>query len=461
MADTDDAHTFPALREYLGRARWFGGKGRSFDVTRVQRLGVVGPADATEPRVVVQLVEVTYDEPGGPETELYQVPLALYRDPQERLDHASVGRWEDPELGDVIAYDAPSDREAMARYLASFGGADHDGALAFRLVEGSELDLTAPGTLFSGEQSNSSILFGEDAVMKIFRKLTPGENPDITTHQVLTEAGSTHVAHLYGWIESGDLHLAMLQQFLRTASDGWDLALASVRDLFAEADLHAEEVGGDFAGESARLGEALREVHEQLRASFPTATIGAGDVADTMTRRLHEAIEIVPDLEQYADGARAVFDAMRGLGEIPVQRVHGDLHLGQTLRTVAGWKLVDFEGEPAKPLAERLLPDSPWRDVAGMTRSFDYAPHAVAESMPEDDEDVIHQRAHRADEWARRNRKAFLASYCGEGGLTDEDRTLLTAYVLDKAVYECVYEARNRPTWLPIPLAAFGRLTES
>jgi maltokinase len=451
-ADLDGTHVHHSLKDFLGRARWFGGKGRELEVTGVQRLGVVGPPEATEPRVVVHLVEVTYADG---DTELYQVPLAFYAEPQERLDHAVVGQWSEDGMGQVLAYDATHDRAAMARYLESFG-AEADGDLRFRRMEGHELDLGAPGTLFSGEQSNSSIAFGEDAILKVFRKITPGENPDITTHKVLTEAGSTHIADLYGWVESGDLHLAMLQQFLRTASDGWDIALASVRDLFAEADLHAEEVGGDFAAEAARLGTALKEVHEQLRISFPTATVAATDVADTMKRRLFEAVEIVPDLRQYVDGVVAVFDAVNGLGEIPVQRVHGDLHLGQTLRTVLGWKLVDFEGEPAKPLAERLLPDAPWRDVAGMTRSFDYAPHAVAESMPEDDPDVIAQRAHRADEWARRNRKAFLSAYCGE--LEGADRTLLTAYVLDKAVYECVYEARNRPTWLPIPLAAFSRM---
>jgi maltokinase len=448
------------LGKFLGRARWFGGKGRTYEVVGVHRLGVVGPADAIDPRVVVHLVEVRYD---NGDTELYQVPLALYREPQERLDHAVVGRWTEEGLGETIAYDAPHDRAAMGRYLRAFGDAEAAGELTFRHVEGHDLDLQAPASLFSGEQSNSSVLYGEDSVLKVFRKITRGENPDITTHLVLTEADSPHIAQLYGWIEHEDLHLAMLQQFLRTASDGWDLALASVRDLFAEADLHAEEVGGDFAAESARLGTALREVHEQLRASFPVDRTDAGKVASEMKQRLHEAVEVVADLQQYVDRATAVFDRLADVGEIPLQRVHGDLHLGQTLRTVNGWKLVDFEGEPVKPLAERLLPSSPWRDVAGMTRSFDYAPHAVAESMPEEDEDVIVQRAHRADEWARRNRRAFLDAYTEGSGLSNlskDDRTLLTAYVLDKAIYECVYEARNRPTWLPIPLSGVARLTE-
>lgn len=442
------------LHDYLDRARWFGGKGREFAVGAVRRLGTVG--DRSEPTVVLHLVDVDYGDGGQ---EVYQVPLALYTDPQDHLDHALVGRWDDEQLGEVIAYDAVHDRDAMAAFLRSFvDDSSVAGDLRFVRLEGHDLDLEAPASLFSGEQSNSSVFFGEDAVLKLFRKVTAGENPDVTTHRALTEAGSTHVAALYGWIEHEDSQLGMLQQFLRTASEGWGQALASVRDLFAEADLHAEEVGGDFASEAARLGEALAEVHGQLREFFPTDHFPAADVAAQMTRRLEEAIEVVPDLGQHADGARAVFGAMAGLGQIPVQRVHGDLHLGQTLRTVNGWKFVDFEGEPAKPLTERMVPDSPWRDVAGMTRSFDYAPHAVAASLPEDSDDETRQRAVRADEWARRNRRAFLASYCG-GELSDQDRVLLTAYVVDKAIYECVYESRNRPTWLSIPLEGVARLT--
>ncbi|WP_408896091.1 maltokinase N-terminal cap-like domain-containing protein [Nocardioides sp. R1-1] len=441
--------TTSLLAPFLERSRWFGGKGRAFAVTGTRELDRLAPGP-TGPEVVLLLVEVTYDDTG--EHELYQVPLALYDEPQERLDHAEVGRW--PDEAGRLAYDAAHDRTAMSLFLRAFG--EHPG---FVRLPGHDLDVDAVGSLFSGEQSNSSVLFGEDSVLKLFRRVTPGENPDITTHRVLTEAGSPHIAQLYGWIEIDELQLGMLQQFLRTASDGWDLALASVRDLFAEADLHAEEVGGDFASEAARLGTALGDVHAQLRASFPTSTVAGDELAAAMSDRLAAALDVVPALTAYADAARAVFAGVARLEEVPVQRIHGDLHLGQTLRTVLGWKLVDFEGEPAKPLTERLLPDSPWRDVAGMLRSFDYAPHAVAESMPEEDPDVLHQRGVRADEWARRNRKAFLASYCGEGGLGDADRALLTAYVVDKAVYECVYEARNRPTWLPIPLAGVARLT--
>jgi len=457
-----------SLLAYLRGARWFGGKGRNATVSAVRRVATLpGPSD--DP-IVVDLVEVTYEPTSGSgeaQTELYQLPLVLATDPEGRLDHAFVGWWEDTDHGWVHAYDAVHDRETMTRLLAQFAEpGSHDG-LTFVRLPGHDLDLEAPPAPFSGEQSNSSVLFGEDSVLKIFRKVTPGENPDITTHRALTEAGSTHVADLYGWVEArsddGQLvHLAMLQQFLRTASDGWEIALVSVRDLFSEADLHADEVGGDFASEAARLGTALAEVHDQLRDAFGVETLDAGLVAEHMEERLVSAIDVVPELADHADRLRGAYAALAGLGKVSVQRIHGDLHLGQTLRTIKGWKLVDFEGEPAKPLSERLLPDSPWRDVAGMLRSFDYAPHAMARSLPEDDPAVLQQREHRAEEWAARNKGAFLSAYAGTGDsgslLSHDEGVQVAAYVADKTVYECVYEARNRPSWLPIPLAAVARV---
>ena len=456
--------------DYLGRTRWFAGKGRAFEIGEVRVLGEVPGRADDSPYVVIHLVEVRYTDADGAveESELYQVPLALYEQPQGRLDHAFVGWWEDDERGWVHAYDALHDREAMACWLRSFDQGASSAALSFHRMPGHELDLTTHSTLFAGQQSNSSVAYGEDAIMKVFRKVTPGVNPDIEIHEVLTEAGSTHIADLYGWVEGtadlGDgeqtLHLAMLQRFLRTATDGWDLALASVRNMFAEPEVHASASGGDFAAEAARLGEALAEVHRDLVEHFPVTTASASDLAAGMTERLEAAIAAVPELAPYDGALRAVFAKVADLGEFPVQRIHGDLHLGQTLRTSLGWKFVDFEGEPAKPLLVRSLPDSPWRDVAGMLRSFDYAPHVVMHQFPDLDPEVttdlealLHQRV---EEWAHRARNHFLVAYAGD--LSDEQRLLLDAYVADKAVYETVYEARNRPTWINIPLAAVARI---
>jgi maltokinase len=465
------------FRRYLERTRWFGGKGRPFEIAGVRRIGEVPCGTDDDPIVVIDLVEVAYgDAEGG--TEVYQVPIAFYTHPETRLDHAFIGWWEEPAYGWVHGYDALHDREAMACWLRAFdraageagGNLVDESGLRFHRLPGHDLDLETHSTLFSGEQSNSSVAYGEDSLMKVFRKITPGVNPDISVHEVLTRAGSEHIAALYGWLDWVDeeadggagttMQLAMIQQFLRTASDGWDLALVSARNLFAEGDLHANEAGGDFAAEAERLGVALREVHEVLAAHFPVGRLGAAEVrqlADGMDARLDAALDVVPGLAEYADSLRAAYSRLGELDGVVVQQIHGDLHLGQTLRTSLGWKIVDFEGEPAKPLAERLKPDSPWRDVAGMLRSFDYVPHVVERQFAEDQPEGTEQRAYRAGEWAHRNRNHFLTAYAG-GALEDGQRVLLDAYVADKAVYETVYETRNRPTWVGIPLEAVARI---
>jgi maltokinase len=465
-----------ALAAYISEARWFGGKGREMRVTSVRRLGWIEPEpEPGAPHTRVELAAVEYG--GEPEdVEYYQVPLAYYAEPQERIAHALVGIWEDAELGEVHAYDAMHDRYATQQWLTAFARKHRNQDMVFHLLQGHDLALDVHSSLFSGEQSNSSVRFGDDSLMKLFRKITPGRNPDIEIHEALTRADCENVAALYGWLEapatSSDepLHLAMLQQLLKTASDGWDLALASVRDLYAEADLHADEVGGDFAAEAERLGHATAEVHHVLAREFPTDSWGPselGELAEAMQRRLADAVAVVPRLEPHRGALERLFKAVAEIDEpVTVQRVHGDYHLGQTLRDTRGWKIVDFEGEPAKPLAERIRPDSRWRDVAGMLRSFDYAAHVVEADV----EDQGPQIAYRANEWAERNRAAFVTGYLDGGAGTSEEtdvvlspqeQTLLRAYEADKAVYETVYEARNRPTWLGIPLSAIDRLTSS
>jgi maltokinase len=472
----------PQMTAYLAEARWFAGKGREYDVVDVQRVGMLpGP-----PPVTIDIITVEYADAsaGEPTTERYQMPLSHYPEEQGRIHHAYLGPHTDETMGTVHTYDAVHDREAMAVYLDVFARTSVEepetyGGVTFHRTGDYDLDTDAHSTLFSGEQSNSSVAFGDDSLMKVFRKVTPGRNPDVVIHRALTEQGSEHVASLYGWLElevgaEEPVQLAMLQQFLRTASDGWDLALASVRDLFAEADLHADEVGGDFAGEAERLGLATAQVHDALVQQFPTEAWGADHltaVSEAMTARLEAAVEVVPELADQEAALRKTFRAVAEVGTAGVsataQRVHGDFHLGQTLRTVKGWKIVDFEGEPAKPLAERVKPDLVWRDVAGMLRSFDYAAHAVVSDFHAD-EQANRQIAFRAAEWADRNQAAFLRGYADNSGRTShgdglsvEQDTILRAYVADKAVYEAVYEARNRPTWLPIPLGALARITQA
>ena len=462
------------LASYLSTTRWYAGKGREVEVHGIRRLHLDpiddGPA---EPAVSVELVEVTSADGTG--RDLYQVPLSYYPEPREDLAHALVGTWEDDVVGHgerstVHAYDAVHDHRAMASWLRRFdtraGG--HGGGVRFHVVGEPALDVEARSTLLSGEQSNSSVVFGESGLMKLFRRVTPGVNPDIEILAALTEGGSDHVAALFGWMDAPELgteedplQLGILQQFLTTASDGWGLALASLRTLLADHETTARSSGGDFAGEAHRLGVAVAEVHETMARAFGTQTWAPEDLdslAEAMLGRLEVASGAVPELAELAPSLRPLLDAVRRVeGPVTIQRVHGDLHLGQTLRTVRGWKIIDFEGEPAKPLAERRRPDSPWRDVAGMLRSFDYAAEGSLQDRIDAVGDADSTAAQGAREWAARNVNAFLTGY-DEVSADDLDETLLTAYAVDKAVYEAVYEARNRPTWLPIPLAALHRL---
>ncbi len=200
------------------------------------------------------------------------------------------------------------------------------------------------------------------------------------------------------------------------------------------------------------------QVHLALADAFPTAVAGAAQLrklSAAMIERTNDAAVAVPELAPFTDALCTAFGELATLREsIPIQRIHGDYHLGQVLRTDSGWTVLDFEGEPAKPLATRIALDSVLRDVAGMLRSFDYAARHLLTDMAPDA-----QLAYRAGEWAERNREAFCDGYAEASG-TDPRKSavLLRSYELDKAVYEVMYEARNRPTWLPIPLAAVERL---
>lgn len=473
MTDIDHA----LLEAYLARTRWFGGKGRAFQVSDVRVIAQLRGRHPL-PDTIVCVVTVSYAD-GEEGIERYQVPLAVYDEIEERISHAYVGPVTHDERARHL-YDALHDREAMQWWLDGFVGAEASGlsdraGLRFRRVSGSDaLDPELRSSPMTGEQSNSSVRYDDVAIMKVFRKISPGINPDIEIHEELTRADSEHVAALYGWVETeidGEIvQLAMLQEFLRTASDGFELALGSVRTLLADPEQTIGGSGGDFAGEAARLGEALAEVHGALRQSFPSERRGhdsTAELARAMTERLDAALRVVPELEPIAPRLRAVYGAIAEADGLDVQRIHGDLHLGQTLRTAHGWRIVDFEGEPGRPFAERALPDSPWRDVAGMLRSFDYATGVVEMSQVSVNEQERSVRSEQARRWSERARRSFVDAYVAardgsSDGSADGDRdvrfTLLDAYVADKAVYEAVYEKRNRPAWTAIPLGALAEI---
>ena len=316
--------------------------------------------------------------------------------------------------------------------------------------------------MLTGEQSNTSLVFGESAIFKVFRRVSPGPNPDLEVASALAKLGSSHIAEPYGWVETrmdgATTVLAILSRYLRAASDGWSLAATSVRDLYATEGSHAAEAGGDFAGEAARLGAATAQVHQDLAEAFGRSELepeAIRELAEQMYRRLDIAIATVPELARHADKVGDAYSHLAKLTEpTPAQRVHGDYHLGQVMRTRTGWVVLDFEGEPASPLAQRRARSSPLRDVAGMLRSFDYAARHQLLTHPDAD-----SLAPKASEWVRRNSDAFCAGYAAAGGLDPATNSvLLRAMLLDKAVYEVIYEARHRPTWIPIPLESIAEL---
>jgi maltokinase len=449
MSDID-----AALRAWLPQQRWYGGKGKALEQVRVEheeRLPGAGDVRHT-------MLEVT-DETGA--TELYQLLLG-YRDEElePRLQAGAVG-----EVKGQHVYDAVHDPDAVGGLLTLIAGNRSLSRVSF-VSAGQDLDASLHPRVMGAEQSNTSVVFGEEYILKLFRRVQPGTNPDLEVTRALADAGSPHIAAPLGWVE-GDVGgqtttLAMLQCFQRSATEGWAMATASVRDLFAEADLHADEVGGDFAAESTRLGAATAEVHALMRQVLPSKTVGPDDAratAEQLVQRMQAAIEVVDELAPFEDALRQVYaEVGRRTAPVAVQRVHGDYHLGQVLRTQAGWILLDFEGEPARPLADRTALMSPLRDVAGMLRSYDYAArHLLAERSSVG---AGHpQLAYRAGEWAERNRDAFCDGYAEAAGSDPrEEAVLMRAFELDKAVYEVVYEARNRPAWLPVPLGSIERL---
>jgi maltokinase len=447
------------LAAWIPNQRWFAGKGRAASVSA----RVLAPLADAAPPVEIWLADVRYNDES---VETYQIPLVFRNEPIESLGHALVG-IHDQDGTSVWIYDALHDKEVTGTWVASIRVAGNATEGPLHYVRTSDEDSVPVGTTslaLNGEQSNTSLVFDDSAILKVFRRLEAGYNPDIEIHEALGRFGSKHVAKLLGYVSaqipgtSEPTSLAMLQEFMTTATDGWSLAKISVRDLMAEADLHADEAGGDFSAEAYRLGVATAEVHVDLTQAFGTEVLTTTALrarANDMRKRLDAALLVVPQLQPVAAGLLATYDALASLEEpVVVQRIHGDLHLGQVLRTALRWVMLDFEGEPSKSIEDRRAADSPMRDVAGMLRSFDYVAHHQLVDVG-----GTPQTHYRANEWADRNRGAFCSGYSEAGGLDPREHSLLLrAFEADKAVYETVYETRNRPSWVAVPLASLSRL---
>ncbi|MGQ4512465.1 maltokinase N-terminal cap-like domain-containing protein [Streptomyces sp. DW26H14] len=444
----------PLLREWLPRQRWFAGKGR--DLTGLVPVAVTEllppvPAGGEGPGLLHLLLRVEQHDTGGAAAppqgpgDCYQLLLGVRTSLPPHLAPSLVGRARQGPLAGRTVYDALHDPYLAGVLMDRLRSVDAVGPLRFGRADRIPAGL-AP-RLLDAEQSNTSLVYGDAFILKILRRVVPGPHPDLELPLALAAEGCERVPAPTAWFEAADpagsgeqLTLGVLQPYLRGSTDGWRLALSALAD------------GRDFLAEATDLGRATAEVHLALASALPTVTLDGArtaQLAEAMSRRLDTAAQAVPALLPYAPGLRAAFEALGNPGAPahgrPAQRVHGDLHLGQTLRTPDGrWSVIDFEGEPARPLGERRRPQPPVRDVAGMLRSFDYAARS-------------HTPWHA--DWAVRCRDAYCEGYAQAAG--DDPRAepeLLRAYETDKAVYEVLYEARHRPDWLPVPMAAIERL---
>ncbi|HET7128078.1 MAG TPA: phosphotransferase [Gaiellaceae bacterium] len=422
-----------SLIEFITSRRWYGSKTRS-----VVSATVVDRAMLRD-ELELQLVEVRFDT-GTHET--YQL------------------------LTDGSGFDALGD-DAHARTLLQLMRAGETVQAAEGFVEFAGIGEVADpraARLIEGEQSNSSVVFDDALILKVFRRVEAGINPELELLRFLTEAGFANIADLAGWYAYGgaqmEATLGIMQRFVANGEDGWERALDAI-------------VAGDeaFFDTLRRLGEVTGRMHTVL-GSDPTdpnfcPEQTSGESLGLLTATVDEEIERVflslpedaPDLDPIRGRGEEVRERLRLLTNIGgtgrVIRVHGDFHLGQTLWDGDDWVILDFEGEPARSLPERRRKRSPLRDVAGMLGSFGYAASAA---------EVLRDTP-APEDWEERARDEFLEGYRAtvdrslvpSGAAMDR---LLKVFELEKAVYELRYELNNRPDWVRIPVLGIARMLE-
>jgi trehalose synthase-fused probable maltokinase len=479
--------TAAALLAYLRRQRWYGSRGRAvagFEVEDVATLREGAPA------VLLVLATVAYEDGGR---ERYSLPLGIRPGPAaDYFDPEKVVTESHGDAGPAAVVDALGDTESSAviwELIAAGATLRSDsGEIRFRgdrIAPGVD-----PGSIrpLGREQSNTSLVRGDTELLKWFRVVEDIRSPELEMTEALAAAGFDSVPAPLGVAEylrpgSEAVLLALVQPYLHNGTEGWALALTSLRDLYAEAEQdgdageeaaqrRVEEQGATFLPESARLGEVTAEMHLALASegvpgsmrAQPVTAAMLGAWADAMTGELDQLLAGAdPALEPLRERRAEVvagFDALRRLGGGGLAiRVHGDYHLGQTLRTDTGWTVLDFEGEPALGVAERRALSSPLRDVAGLLRSLDYAAAATLMERTEPDDRLLEVLRRQGDAWAEANRRLFWGAYLARVGdhpllpRNPEDALALRrAWELRKAVYEVGYELGHRPDWVGMPL---------
>jgi maltose alpha-D-glucosyltransferase/alpha-amylase len=499
------------LPSYLIGCRWFGAKARTIRELRIIDDPLISPHPGG-PRHVV--IEVNYTEGAA---EFYTLPLQVARDENSQrisreAQHAVIATFTD---SNAILHDATFDSDYRAEIYRIIREqrrlrARRGEIVGSRMAEfAAAPDLSGNSTVMRGEQSNSSILFGDKYFLKIFRKLEEGINPDVEITRFLTErAKFPNVPAFSGALEyrSGkkSVVLALIQSAIANEGDAWTFTLDAVgsyyeRVLSRKADLDGpgsaqltqELIGGIYPEKARLLGQRTGELHRALAsesddpafAPEPFNALAQRSVVQSMRASSRRAFELlrkkVDDLpEAFRAEAEEVLAAEK---QILAQerrlleqrsaahkiRIHGDFHLGQALYTGRDFIFLDFEGEPARPLGERKLKRSALRDVAGMMRSFQYAAYNALWQPAMRPEDVPFLERW-ADVWYREMSSIFLQSYLAATSDTPfiprneaDLRIALEAYLLDKAVYEIGYELNHRPGWVVIPIRGIKHILKS
>jgi maltokinase len=435
-----------ALIEYVTRQRWYGSKSRAVSHSEVLDTVTIRQA---EPQLTLALVEMRFDTGAH---EIYQLLFSGSTDSRTfdgLAEEAGIAR-------EIVSAMRTGETLQGAQGVAEFRPAENFSAL------GREL---GAARLVSSEQSNTSVVFDDALILKVFRRLEPGINPELEILRFLTEQGFRNIPALGGWYEysGGPLTatLGLLQEYVAGAVDGWELALGEIAS--------APE---SFLDRLGRLGEVTAQMHTALGSDPGNLAFAAeepsveslGLLTATVDEEIARVFLSLPDdddrLAPIFGRGEEVREQLRLLTHAGssgrVIRTHGDYHLGQTLWRANDWIILDFEGEPARTLVERRRKRSPLRDVAGILRSFAYA--ATAAELTRD--------ADVPDDWEERARDRFLESYLETvdatllppGGAAIE--RLLAVFELEKAVYELRYELDNRPDWVGIPVAGIERLMQ-
>jgi maltokinase len=425
---------------YLAGRRWYAGDGPPTALRVVDSAGLAELSGSA--RLLWTIVEA--------DAETYQLIIAE----RPTMDGAAHLQGQENALigvvGDRVYYGASIDSEMAIALLRAASGGREDAERARRLA---------------AEQSNTSIVYDDRLILKLFRRLSPGPNPDVEVSEALAQTGFGHIPlPLVRWQRDGH-DLAFGQQYLAGGTDGWALALTSLRDFYGAATsddpTSPAMSGGDFAAEAARLGQVTADMHLAMAEAFGTSPGGFAAQWPGFIASLGSRVErLGPELASSAKPLLTRLVEVHDPG--PAVRAHGDYHLGQVMRSDNGWYVLDFEGEPNRPLEERQRPTSVLKDVAGMLRSLHYASLFALRERADHDPALLEQLA-RA--WEDRNGAAFLRGYYDTKWIEDllpadpaDGEAVRVAFELDKALYELEYEESYRPDWVHIPLSALRRL---